>query len=171
MRRPALFVLFVSAVLACRRTPGHRVGQTVSPDVAPDSVEDDVAACMESVLIASQVVDRFIPERPENPRARYFELRNPLTERTTGLGIAIRPVSGAPQRIVAQFAWPGPWQGTNGMQTPSDPGTSAMVGQAMTEIATRLIRELRAECAPTLPGEPSCSRIAQGRSERCTLGT
>lgn len=167
----ALLLLIVPVALACGPTTGQRAGQSVAPVAAADSVEDPTAACLESVLTASQLVLRYIPARPNQPRARYFELRNPPSERTAGLGIAILPGRGAPEQIVAQFAWPGPWQGTNGMQKPSDPGTADMVGDALTGITAVLMRELRAQCAPTITGQPACSRISQGRAERCTLGS
>jgi len=130
---------------------------------------------MESVLTASGLAQRLIPPQrnKEHPRARYIELRNPPSERTAGLGIAISPDTGAPRQIVSQFGWPGPWQAVGGMQNqrPSDPGTADMVGQALTDVATQLMRQLRDECAPAISGQPACARVSQGRAERCTLGT
>ena len=176
MRRATLLLPIALTTIACGRSAGHHAEQSVAPAGAPVSVQDDpVAACMESVLVASQLVGRFIPPQPNKdyPRARSFELRNPPTERTAGLGIAIKPTTGAPRYIHAQFGWPGPWQAVGGMQNqrPSDPGTADMVGQALTDVATQLIRQLRDECAPTIPGQPACARISQGQVERCTLGT
>jgi hypothetical protein len=128
---------------------------------------------MDGVFAASQLAERFIsPRRPEYRRSRYFVLRNPPSQRTTGMGVAILPDTGTPRRLVLEFGWPGPWQGTGGMKPPpKDQRMSDLEGESLTDIGTGLLRELRAQCVPMASGETTCMRVKEGRAQRCTLGT
>ena len=170
MRRSGLLLPMLAA-LACGSTPGHRAQQTLAP-AAPDSAQEPLLACVDAVLAGSPYVERQLTKRASaNPRKRYVILRNPPSPRSTGLGFAVEPLRGVPREFVVEYAWPGPWQGTSGMKPPPDQRTSDIEGQMMADIGAELLRQVRSECAPAAPGEPVCSRVAQGRSGRCVLGT
>ena len=47
------------------------------------------------------------------------------------------------------------------MQPPADPRASDIEGEMLTDISAGLLRDVRAQCAPTASGEPACSRVAQ----------
>jgi hypothetical protein len=130
-----------------------------------------MVACVDAVLTNSPLVERITAARGGAfPRARYIVLRNPPSPRTTSLRFAVEPSRGAPRELVVEYAWPGPWQGNNGMKPPPDRKTSEIEGEMLTDISAGLLREVRAQCAPAAPGEPACSRVAQGRTGRCVLG-
>ena len=124
---------------------------------------------MDAVLAASPMVERLYSRRLDGSRARYVALRNPPSERAPGLGFAIEPKSGTPRQLVLSFPWPRPWRGS-GMVTPIDPKISDMEGEALTDMGSSLVREIRAQCAPMAPGELSCSRVEQGSRQRCVVG-
>ena len=171
MRRSGL-LLPMLAVLACGPTAGHRAQQTLAPAAAPDSAQEPLLACVDAVLAGSPYVERQLTKRASaNPRKQYVKLRNPPGPLSTGLGFAVEPARGAPREFVVEYAWPGPWQGTNGMKPPPEKRASDIEGQMMADIGAELLRQVRSECAPAAPGEPVCSRVAQGRSGRCVLGT
>lgn len=172
MRRRGLALLPLLAALACGHSTRQRGGPALSPAATRDSVDDVTSACMDGVLAASQLADRYvIPRRAEHRRARYFVLRNPPNQRTTGMSVAILPDTGTPRRLVLEFGWPGPWQGTGGMKPPPrDQGMSNLEGEALTDMGTALLRELRAQCVPMAPGETACVRVEEGRAQRCTIG-
>jgi hypothetical protein len=171
MRRPGLLLLL--SALACGPTAGHRARQTLAPTSEPDSAQDPIVACVDAVLDASPIVEQVTTarRRDDHLRTRYVVLRNPPGPRTTSLLFTVVPSSGAPRELVVEYVWPGPWQGQNGMQPPPDPKVSEVEGETMADIGAGLLREVRAECAPTAPGQPACSRVAQGRGGRCVLGT
>ncbi len=128
-------------------------------------------ACVDAVLAGSPLVERVTSRRVDKyRRSRYLVLRNPPGPRSTGLAFAVEPERGTPRELVVEFAWPGRWQGVGGMQPPPDPKASDIEGETLRDIAAGFLRDVRAHCAPTAPGEPACSRIAQGRSGRCVLG-
>lgn len=129
-------------------------------------------ACADVVLATSSFVERVSTARGgDYPRSRYVTLLNPPGPRTTGLRFVVEPSRGAPRELVVEYTWPGPWQGTNGMQPPPDPKVSDVEGETLADIGSWLLRAVRAHCAPNAPGEPACSRIAEGRRGRCVLGT
>jgi len=170
MRRPGLLLSLLTA-LACSPGPGHGAQRDLAPLSAADSAAGPVVACMDAVLANSPLIERVkTSPRRDLPRSRYAELRNPPGPLSKGLGFAVNPASGTPRELVVGYAWPGPWQGRNGMQPPPDRQVSDIEGETMTDIATALLREVRAQCAPTTPGEPACSRVDQGRSGRCVIG-
>ena len=170
MRRPGLLLLMLAAV-ACGPTAGHRAQQTLAPAVAADSAPEPLLACVEAVLAGSPLIERQLTRRAgENPRKHHVKLRNPPGLLSTSLGFAVEPARGTPREFVVEFVWPGRWQGTNGMKPPPDPRASEIEGQMMADIGAELLRQVRSECAPTAPGEPVCSKVAQGRSGRCVLG-
>ena len=168
MHRVGLLLPLVAA-LACGRTASHRALESLP---AP-SDEEPMVACVDAVLTNSPLFERALTKRRvDRPRARGLMLRNPPGAHPTGLGVAITPARGAPREIVVDYAWPGPWQGTGGgMKPPADPKVSDVEGAMLADISAGLLSELRAECAPSAPGEPVCSRVAQGRTGRCVLGT
>jgi len=169
MHRRGLGLLPLLAALACGHSTGQRGGQAL----ATAATDDPALACVDGVLAASQVVERFITgRRPEHPRSRYFVLKNPPSQRTTGMIVAILPDTGKPRRLVLEFGWPGPWQGEGGMKPPPrDQGMSNLEGEALTDMGTALLRDLRAECVPTAPGETACMKVNEGRVQRCAIGT
>ena len=168
MRRPISPRLLLIVALACRPS-AHGNDQPFSSAVVVDSTQPPVVACTDAVLAASPMVERLYSRRLDNPRARYVVLRNPPSERGPGLGFAIEPKRGTPRQLVLSFPWPRPWRGS-GMVTPIDPKIADMEGEALTDMGSSLLRDIRAQCAPMAPGEISCSRVEQGRSQRCVLG-
>ena len=171
MRRPGL-LLPLLAVLACGPTAAHRAGQTLASTEAPDAASDPMFACVEGVLAASPVVDQ--ANRPTRRnyrlRTRYVALQNPPSLRTTGVTFVVLPSRGAARELVVEYAWPGPLQGRSGMQPAADPNVSNAEGEALADVGAGLLREVRAQCAPEAPGQPACSRVAEGRLGRCVLG-
>ena len=170
MRRPTLLIPLLAA-LACGPSAAPRAQQTLAPLAEADSVAGPMVACMDAVLAGSPLIER-IRTSPRNdlPRSRGVELRNPPSPRSKGLGFTINPARGTPRELVVGYAWPGTWQGTNGMQPPPDQHVSDTEGAMMTDIATTLLRDVRAQCAPTANGEPACTRVNQGRTGRCVIG-
>ena len=170
MRRPILLIPLL-ATLACAPGAAQRAQQTLAPLVVADSVAGPMVACMDRVLARSPAIERISTSpRKDLPRSRYAELRNPPSPRSKGVGFEIKPAHGAPRELVVGYAWPGNWQGANGMQPATDQQASDTEGEMVTDLATRLLREVRAQCAPNAYGEPACSRVNQGRSGRCVIG-
>ena len=168
MRRPAMLLPLLVAALACRPT-AHRGDETLSSATVVDSSQPPVVACMQAVLAASPMVERFLSRQLDNPRARYVVLRNPPSDRATGVGFAIEPKHGTPRQLVLSFPWPRPWRGS-GMVAPMDPKITDMEGEALTDMGSSLAREIRAQCAPMAPGELACTRVEDGRRQRCVAG-
>ena len=54
---------------------------------------------------------------------------------------------------------------------PKDQGMSNLEGEALTDMGTSLLRELRAQCVPMAPGETACLRVNDGHTQRCSIGT
>ena len=170
-RRPALLLVLVAA-LACGKSAGQREPQTVSSVSAPDSAQRSLMACVDVVLDASSQVERISTSRRSGiPLTRYVALTNPPSERSRGLLFTVLSSRGASREVVVAYDWPGPWQGTGGMKPQPDPKDLDIEGAMLADISSRLLREVRAECAPSAPGEPACSRVAQGRGGRCVLAT
>jgi hypothetical protein len=131
-----------------------------------------MVACVDAVLATSPVVARVTSSRRSNdPRTRYVVLQNSPSLRTTGLTFAVVTSRGAARDLVVEYAWPGRWQGTGGMQPAPDLKLSEDEGGALADVGAGLLREVRAQCAPAAPGQPVCSRVADGRTGRCVLGT
>lgn len=172
MRRPDLILPLLS-VLACAPTAGHRTQGTMAPASTTDSVmQERMVGCMNAVLNGSSFVDQVAASRPPRvPRKRYLTLRDPPGPHTKGLTFNVLPSSGAPRELVVEYYWPGRQQEIPGMQPPPDPKVTDGEGEALADIGTRLLREVKAQCAPTVPGEPVCARVAQGQVGRCVLGT
>lgn len=167
MRRPCLLVS-VLAALACGPTARHSALETLPPA----STDEPMVACVDAVLANSPLVERVTASRRSNrPRTRYLVLRNPPGPRSSVLGFAVEPSRGTPRELVVEYAWPGPWQGNNGMQPPPDQRTSDIEGQMLADIGAGLLRDVRTQCAPNAPGEAVCSRVAAGRTGRCVIGT
>jgi hypothetical protein len=126
-----------------------------------------VLACVDTALATSSLVERIATTRKgDEPGSRYVVLRNPPGPRSTGMRFTV-----APRELVVEFAWPGAWQGRNGMQPLQDSKASDLEGEGLTTIGTRLLLVVRAACAPEAAGQPACTRVAQGRGGRCALGT
>ena len=172
MRRPGLLVPFLCTV-ACSPAAGHHAQQTIAGNSTPVSEQELIVGCVDAVLANSPLVKRVTtPRSGDNPRARGIVLRNPPSPRTTGLGFAIVPAHGAPRQLVVEFSWPGRWQGEGGMKPPpQDPQASAIEGETLRDVAATLLRDMHAQCAPAAPGEPTCTRVAQGQRGRCVLAT
>lgn len=167
MHRPGLLLLLLAA-LACGPTGGHRAQQPIAATSAPEPM----MACVDDVLANSAHVERISTTlRDDYPRSRNFTLRNPPSPRVAGMGFVVTPSQGAPREFVVGFVWPGPWQGRNGMQSPPDRQVLDGEGEMLADIGARLLREVRAQCAPTAPGTPVCTRVREGRGGRCVLGT
>jgi hypothetical protein len=167
MRRPGLFLPLLAA-LACGPTARHSALETLPPA----STEEPMVACVDAVLANSPLVERVTTSRrSDHPRSRGIVLRNPPSPRSTSLAFVINPSRGAPRELVVEYAWPGLWQGNNGMQPPPDQRTSDIEGQMLADIGAGLLRDVRTQCAPNAPGEAVCSRVAAGRTGRCVLGT
>jgi len=164
-------VLSLFAALACGHTAGHSAQQELAPLAAVDSLAGPLVACMDNVLAHSTLVERIRPDgRRVHPRSRGVELRNPPSLRLRGLGFAVNPERGTPRELAVEYVWPGTWVGAGGMQPPPDARSAELEGVMMTDIATALLSDVRAQCAPTAPGEPACSRVSQGRTGRCSIG-
>ena len=169
MRRPTLLIPLL-ATLACGPSAAQRAQQTLVPLVEADSVAGPMVACMDAVLASSPAIERISTSpRKDLPRSRYAELRNPPSSRSKGLGFTIEPAHGAPRALVVSYTWPGNWQGRNGMQPPTDQNVSDAEGEMMRDLATTLLRDVLAQCAPTAYGEPACSRVNQGRAGVCGI--
>jgi len=126
-----------------------------------------MVACVDAALGASPLVARVLPASGrDRPRTRRVLLMAPPGPRIQGLTFAVEPPRDAPRQLAVEYTWPG----ASGMAPPEEPKLAALEGQAVADIAVRLLREVRARCAPTAAGEPACSMVQQSRVGRCTLG-
>jgi hypothetical protein len=171
MRRPA-FLLPLLAAFACAPTSAQHAGQTASPVAALDPAQQSMLTCVDSAFASTAIVEAARPQRRvDNPATRHLRLRNSPSPRVPGVLFALTPARGAPREFVVEYVWPGPQLGTGGMQPPSDPNASETEGQMLTDVAVQLLQLVRSRCAPDAPGEPACSRVGDGRTGRCVLGT
>jgi hypothetical protein len=125
--------------------------------------------CVDGVLATSGYVARYFPAGRGDERKRYIILRNSPGVRSSGLGLSIVPSSGTPRELVIEYTLLS-WQSGGGMKPPPDPQVTEMEAESMAEISTSLLQAVGAECLPSAPGSPVCSRVAQGRGGRCSLG-
>ena len=170
MRRSGLLLPLLVA-LACGRSAGNSAEQSLAAGSAPDATKDPMMTCTDAVLVTSPMVERVtVGRRANDQRRRYVVLRNPPSQRATTLQFAVEPSRGAPHEMVVGYTWPGPWQGTPGMQPSSDANVFEYEGKTLGEMGAQLLREARAQCAPSSHSEVVCSRVEQGRTGRCSLG-
>ena len=167
MRRSARLLIPLIAALACRPS-AHRGDRSFASADAGDTAQPPLVSCMHAVLATSPMVERRDSLRLGNERARLVVLRNPPSERAVRLLVAIEPKQGTPRQLAVSCPWPRPWRGT-GMVTPIDPKIADMEGEALTDMGSSLAREIRAQCAPDVPGELACARVEQGRTQRCVV--
>lgn len=166
MRRPGL--LFLVAALACGTTSSQRAGQSLQPAAdTTGSLEDPMLACVDAVTANSRIFAHVTKVR-STARSREYSL---ALRNLPGLGFAAHSSPDGTKGFVVAFLWPGPWMGSlgGGMKPPPDPGVHEGAGEMVRHIGAGFLRDVRAECAPTMPGEPTCVRVNQGRGGRCSL--
>ena len=171
MRHPGLLLLV--AALACGTPSGQHPGQSLKPAAdTTGSVEDPVLACVDAVLTNSTLLKSVTTVR-STARSREYGLgpRNPPS-RWSGLRFTAHASRDGTKGFAVEFIWPGPWMGAEGggMKPPPDPGVYDGAGEMLRDIGAGVLRDVRAECAPNMPGEPACMRVNQGRGGRCSLG-
>jgi hypothetical protein len=165
MRHPELLLPFGFA-LACGGTAANGAEQRVAPASARDSTEDPMTACAVGVLSASAFIERVGAARgSDQARTRYLALRNSPSRSTKSLAFTLVRSS----ELVVEYPWPQSRQDTSGMQPMPDQEVSDGEGAILADLSAALLRQVRDRCAPNAGGEVSCSRVAQGRGERCAL--
>ena len=168
MRRPGLLVLV--AALACGTTSSQRAGQSLQP--AADTIgviEEPMLACVDA-MVANSGLFHDVTKGRSTARSREYGLglRSPPG---AGLLFTARSSRDGAKSFVVEFTWPGPWMGAvgGGMKPPPDPVVYEGLGEMLRAAGAGFLRDVRAECASKMPGEPACARVDRGRRGRCSL--
>ena len=175
MRTPAL--LFLVAALACGTPSGQRTGTSLQPAAdRTGTVEDPMLACVDGVVTTSRLFRDVIKGRSSAESRQYgLPLRNPPSPYAASLGFSAYSSRDGTKGFAVEFNWPGPWNAAGGgppggMQPRANPGVTEGQGEMVRDVAMTFLRDVRAECAPNMPGEPACFRVKQGQGGRCSLG-
>ena len=142
MRQPTTF-LAVLAALACHPA-AHRAEQAL----APDSAVEPLVACVRTALADSPNIAE-IRLRADHPRTQTVIFRNPPGPGVGGMAVVVAPSRGTPSQFVVEYTL---WVGD-----PAKPFSVDNSGAAAADVASRLLLEVRAQCAPAAPGAPTCS--------------
>ena len=158
MRRPVAPLALVAA-LACNPFAARR-----APSPASDATIAALA-CVDAALEASSLVAEVTSvSGRDQPRTRRVLLMSPPGPRIREVRFAVEPNRGAPRQLAVEYRLP-----TAGGIRP-DPMVADLEGRAVGEIGERLLRDVRARCASTRAGPPTCAMVQQGRLGRCTVG-
>ena len=162
MRAHATFLALL-ATLAC-----HPAAPRSDQALAPDSAPDAMVACVHGALEGSTNVAgvRFANGRP---RTQYVTFVIPPGPGVGTMAVVVAPGRGKPSQFVAEYTF---WIGDLNKPSTGDPS-----GAAAAEAGTRLLQAAKTECAPSAPGEPSCSLMPafgpegqKTRTGRCSIG-